>query len=99
MTIRETLHAKLVEHGMFDEDADAVLKALEADPTNEPMYNRYTRQDRWAEEVSGYPPPLLAVLWLKVRHGALAYIKRECPEAWFRPLFEDEPAAEREFGK
>jgi len=82
MTIEEKLNSMLVENGMFDSQAAAVIERVKADEANEPMASR------WKDDISDYPPQLLAVLWLTVRRIALAYIEETCPLVWFKPMFE-----------
>lgn len=43
----------------------------------------------WDDTVDGYPPQLLAVLWLGVRRAAVDWIDENLPKAWYRPMFVD----------
>jgi len=76
---------RLFNSGLFDAQIDAVMERVKAAPENEAM------QGRWNDDASGYPPPLLNVAWFSVKHHALGYIDETCPQAWFRPLFTNEP--------
>lgn len=84
MTTRERLKKMLVDCGMFDDQADEVLK--EAIPKIEsltPNY-RYT----WDRPADEYPDAIYKVLWLLLRREALVWIDKNAPQAWFRPMFE-----------
>lgn len=84
MTFEELARSYMHERCMFPEQIDAVIANLKAAPENKSM------EHRWSDQVEGYPPPMKAVLWFTVRTHALEYIDKECPKAWFRPLFETE---------
>ena len=81
-TIQEEIKTKLVDNGMFEDQADAVISAMKADESNEAMSNR------WQDNPSGYPPQFLAALWFSAKGYAREYIIKNCPNAWFRPCFE-----------
>ena len=87
MSIRKKLESMLVANGMFDDQAKEVLMVFIEEGANEPMTGR------WEEPMNNYPPQLLAVLWLGVKRAALIYIDVNCPQAWFRPMFTDDPDA------
>ena len=81
MTIEDKIREMLVEHGMFENDAAAVVETMKADEANEPMAHR------WNDNIEDYPPSILVVLWMEARNVALEYIDANCPKAWFRPMF------------
>lgn len=81
MTLEEKLRQLLVEHGLFESQADAVIQSVKADDANEAMLGR------WGDAVDDYPPQMLAMLWLSTKRHALSYIDANLPLAWFRPLF------------
>jgi len=82
MTIREWLVDYCYQRGMFENDANAVVDAMMADEANESM------NGRWNDKVSDYPRPLLAVLVLSLNRAAVAHIEKNCPKAWYKPLFD-----------
>lgn len=88
MTIRERVIELLVSNGMFAGQAEEVLVALQADPSNAAM------DGRWNDDAEGYPPQLWPVLQMVARRAALTYIDEKVPLAWFRPMFTDDPEAE-----
>lgn len=83
MTIEETLVEMLVDCGMFDSDAKAVMERVKADKGNEAM------SMRWRDGIEGYPEQLLAVLWLSTKRHAVEWIDDNIPLAWYRPMFAD----------
>ena len=81
MTVEEKLKNMLVERGMFENQANAVMEAVKTDKGNEAMLGR------WNEPANAYPETLYLVLWSSVKDAALAWIDENCPRAWFRPMF------------
>jgi len=87
MTIEDKLEEMLVEHGMWPEQAEAVMEIMKVDDIHESMIHR------WGDDVEDYPQGLLLILWGSAKVKALEYIDANCPEAWFRPMF-IEPTAD-----
>lgn len=85
MTIREKLEAMLVEHGLFRNQARAIIDMVARD-----KHVRKEMAERWNDSVSDYPPMFINVLWLHVRNHTLAWIDQNCPNAWYRSLFEND---------
>jgi len=83
MTIREKMHKRLVGHGMFPDQAYAVLELAKAHPILPDM------DHRWNDDVSDYPESFPVVIWLSVKLIALDWIDANKPKAWFRPMFAD----------
>jgi hypothetical protein len=83
MTKGSLMKQMLFERGMFEADAVKVVEAVIADPANEAM------QSRWGDHVEGYPPQMVNVLWFTTKRHALEHIEANCPQAWFKPLFDD----------
>lgn len=84
MTFRDKAIQLMVNNGMFEADAAKVFEQAEADPANEAM------KDRWNDDVNGYPPQMINVLWFHVKHNAVEWIAKNQPQAWYRPMFERE---------
>jgi hypothetical protein len=80
MTIRDTLKGRLFNLGMFPNHAEAVMLAVcaNADPVV-----------RWNDEIEGYPPALIAALWLDTKHEAVKWIDAYLPRAFYKPLLVD----------
>jgi len=84
MTTRERLKGMLTERGMFDENADEVLK--EAIPRIEKSTPDY--KITWDRPADEYLDAFYDSMWLSLRDVALEWIDEKAPEAWFRPMFE-----------
>lgn len=87
-TTKQRCLAMLTNKGMFDSQAEAVLK--QAMPGIEVGGYRMT----WERPASEYPDALYAVVGLILNRAALKWIDEHCPMAWFRPMFTDDPEAE-----
>lgn len=87
MTWMQWAIAQLVNNGMFENQAKAVMDEVVKHPSNEPM------KDRWNDRVDGYPPQMQAVCLLSIKTQALEWIDKNCPQAWFRPMFVLESAS------
>lgn len=84
MTIKAKIVELLVSHGMFEDDARTVLQELEKG--NDSM------RGRWDEDTAAYPQPLLATLWYSAKVEALKWIDANCPNAWYRSMFDEHNA-------
>jgi len=82
MTIEQTIRKQLAEHGLWPEaSVDAVMVATkESTPDVE--------ERRWAEAASDYPTAFISVLWFAATTQALKWIDANCPQAWYRPMFD-----------
>lgn len=84
MTTQERFKKMLIDCGMSDNQADAVLEiAIPRIESAAPNY-RIT-WDRPAEE---YPDVLYNTWWLYLKDAALEWIEENIPQAWFRSMFE-----------
>jgi len=78
MKLRTTLY----DHGLFEEQADAILaRVMEK---SEPMAGR------WNDPVDAYPPFMINVLWMGVKPEAVRWIDENMPLHWARPMFTGE---------
>lgn len=84
MTTREKLKSMLVQKGMFDDEAEAVLAI--AIPKIEAATPNY--RITWDRPEHEYPEPVLRAMWLHVKQAAKEWITKNAPEAWYRPLFD-----------
>lgn len=82
---------ELVQRGMFDNQAKSVMDKV--------MANNPHMEGRWSEKTTGYPENLTNIIWLSVEQEALEFIKENCPQAWFRPMFDREHPLRKEFEK
>lgn len=81
MTWMEWAIDQLVNNGMFEDQAKAVMAEVVEHPATVSM------KDRWNDSVDGYPPQMKAVCLVAIKTQALEWIDRNCPKAWFRPMF------------
>lgn len=81
MSIKEKLQAELVNHGLWPQEAEAIVAKVEADPANEAMGGR------WDDSLDGYPPSIWALVWLSAKTNAVAWIDANKPEHWARAMF------------
>lgn len=81
MTWLQWAIARLVDRGMFEDQAKLVMDAVMANPSNEAMRNR------WNTAVDNYPTQMQAVCWMSIAAEALEWIDKNCPNAWFRGMF------------
>ncbi len=83
MTIRETLHKYLTDHGLWDKEAELVIDAYRK---SEMCFDEGRRLN---DSIEGYPSKLLAILIKVVRHEAVKWIDAYKPKHFARPLFVD----------
>ena len=72
--------------GMFQTQAEKVMDEHINDPANNAM------EGRWNDDIEGYPPQLLATVFVGIELTALEWIKKNCPNAWFRACFKTQEA-------
>lgn len=81
-TFREWAERYYFERGMFKDQAKACVAEAEASPSLVSMGGR------WDHDVAGYPASMTRVLGISLDLVALKWIDRECPQAWFRDVFD-----------
>jgi hypothetical protein len=81
MSIEKVITEKLINNGLFPDDAAKVVEAMKADPANEAMASR------WNDDPEGYPPQIMALVWFSAKQHALEWIDANCPKAWYRAVF------------
>jgi hypothetical protein len=82
MTIREHIHQRLVNCGLWQDEATLVIAQLELATTPE------MPEWRWNDHTEGYSPQLLAALWAAASVQALEWIDRNAPKHFARPMFQ-----------
>jgi len=81
-TIAESIHAKLMANGMFESQADEVIKLVKEDKANEAMI------DRWNDQTTDYPEAIMNLAWMSARKHAREWIAKNKPMAWYRQIFD-----------
>ncbi len=84
-TTREKFEKMLVDYGMFPQQAHEVMDA--AIPVCDSSVDDY--KFTWDRPSDEYPEALYNVVFVTtIKDVALEYIKKNCPNAWFRMIFE-----------
>ena len=81
MKLREKLLQELVNNGLFDSEAAAVIARYEESEMGAPIKGRLD------DDASGYPESVYITTWIGVKHTALEWIDETCPQHWARPMF------------
>ncbi len=79
-TIRERIEKELFNHGLWPEEAKAIVKEMETQDLQETK----TMKDRWDEAEEGYPKVVLAVLLLSAKTQAVQWIDKNKPRHFAR---------------
>jgi hypothetical protein len=85
MTSREKLEDMLLKRGLSPKDAKKVVENSipEIDSLN------YGYRITWDRPYEEYPEIIYSLFFNSiVKKTALEYIKENCPQVWFRPMFE-----------
>ncbi|MDB5260376.1 MAG: hypothetical protein JWN37_607 [Candidatus Nomurabacteria bacterium] len=86
MKIKDKMAKALFDRGLFEEQAEAVLKQYVESDLGKEMANRME------DDESDYPPTMMTIVGMGVKQTALEWIDANCPKHWARPLFMDAPA-------
>lgn len=83
MTIRELFEKRLYEHGLFEDQARAIINQhiLNEGPDS-PLTGR------WESDSTGYPDVLYNVLWMSIKHTAHDWLREHKPQHWALPIFD-----------
>ena len=90
MTVAEKLSELMVQHGLWPDEAKAVLELLKSENRTEGREN-YSSDELSAvldKDWGGYPKPFHTVAWMVAKRVALAYIDANKPQHFARPMFE-----------
>jgi hypothetical protein len=82
MTLKQTVLDYFESNGMSEQQSAAVFDALRTDPNQSSMLTR------WNDPTSDYPPVMVQIVTLAARFHAARWIEDNCPEAWFRTVFD-----------
>jgi hypothetical protein len=89
MKIREKMSCMLVERGIFPRDAATIISKYveETDAIDDRIMD---------EDVSAYPPQMLAAVFMGLKSSTVEWIDANCPGHWARPLFVEKDSSQRE---
>lgn len=83
ITLKQAVIEELTNSGFFPDQALEVFERLVTDPAQKSM------EGRWDDDYTDYPKPIFSILLVAVKSIALKYIEEKIPDAWFRPMFDD----------
>jgi hypothetical protein len=81
VTIREKLVGFLIEHGMFDDDAEAIMAQYVAGSDD-------GMRGRWGDPCNTYPDFMIGVLVVSLKSVAFDWLKANKPNHWAIGAFE-----------
>ena len=84
MTIKNKLIQMLKNNGMFESQAEEVMKI--AEPILKKLVENYSLN--LEEDTKNFPEVITKVLYLSVKPIALIWIEENKPLAWFKPMFQ-----------
>lgn len=84
MTVRELMIKRLVDLGLWPDQAEGVIEAARVHK----MFSGLGL--RWSTPVDEYPASLATVVWISVRAVAREWLAEHAPGHWVRPMFEDD---------
>ncbi|WP_027358407.1 hypothetical protein [Desulforegula conservatrix] len=79
-SIRAAVSKKLQDHGLWQQEAEAVMDIVEKAPENKAM------QGRWHESPDAYSSGILVALWWSSKNHAIAWIDANKPEHFAREI-------------
>lgn len=85
MKLREKLEKKLCDHGLWPNQAAAVMKQLEEHSAQASM------KGRWDDPEEDYPPMMANVLWYAMKAEAISWIEANCPEHFAKEILSARP--------
>ena len=80
MKIRKVLYNRLLGHGLFESQADAILQMVYDEGDNE-------LKTRWNDNAEDYNSIVIDVLWIAVCRNTVKFIDENCPKHWARNFF------------
>ena len=81
MKIREKFVKMLYDNGLFEKEAEAVIEHYVNSPIGADM------KECLNEDEANYPKPMMAVVWVGIKHSAVEWIDANHPQHWARAVF------------
>lgn len=78
MTIQQKLEEELHARLLWPDEIKAIIEQVKAKTP--------AMEHRWNDDVTGYPPELMATLWMSTKHEAVAWIDANKPEHFARNM-------------
>lgn len=82
-TFAKALTDRLEASGLWPEEAAAILDEAKQRPETKDMTGR------WDHVAGNYPPILVNILWVTVKHVAKEWLAQHAPLHWARPMFDE----------
>lgn len=82
MTVRGFIEKHICDRGLFEKDAKVVMDAVIAKPEMKEM------EGRWNDIQDAHPKVLYATLLISVYREVIAWMDRERPNHFARPMFQ-----------
>ncbi len=83
-TITNELTIMLINHGLWPDEADAIMALAMADESLQSM------RDRWNDDVSEYPFRVITTTWLLVKRIALDWVNANKPSHFAKMILSGE---------
>lgn len=80
LTVKERMIKKLIEEGLWDEDAVTILDEYIADFEG-------VRDVQWNSPSVGYPAVAYSAMWISLKPYVLRWIDKNAPRAFYRETF------------
>jgi hypothetical protein len=82
-TFKEKLIKLGEENGLGQREAEQIVEAM----ITEDNERCKTMAGRWDDDADGYPPQMIAVLWMSFKFTADKWLAEHKPKHWARPMF------------
>ncbi len=82
-TIKDKLIKLGEETGLWQQEAEQIVEVM----ITEDNERCKTMAGRWWDDVDGYPPQMIAVLWMSFKFTADKWLAEHTPKHWARPMF------------
>ncbi len=73
MTIKNTVKEKLINHGLWPQEADDIVENVILAPENEAM------KDLWNDHAEGYPEQITSLAWFSAKLHAIEFLEKNKP--------------------
>lgn len=97
MNIFEFGIEELKKRGLSENDARTVMEMAVKDSYENQHSLNWTIANRWGDDINDYPIIMQLMVFKGLEPIALQFIMKNCPEAWFRPIFDQDHPLRKEF--
>ena len=86
MTLQETIKQRLIDNGVWEDEAVAIIEQAKTDKVLQHL------QNRWNDDIEGYPVQLLVATWYAVKRVAIEWLQVQSPKHFALWMLQDETA-------